>query len=73
VWFGPAYPETREVIVHTKDGKSIRGVLTERSRDYVTLGKAQLVTGQSASAEMGGQVLVFRSEISFIQVLGFRD
>lgn len=73
MWFGPTYPETREVVVHTKDGKSIRGVLTERARDYVTVKKAELLTTQARSSVMEGEAFIFRSEISFIQVMGFRD
>lgn len=72
-WFGPAYPETREIIAHLKDKTSIRGILTERTRDYLTIKKAQIVTAGATSAVMDGEAFVFRNEVSFIQVLGYRD
>lgn len=63
------YPVLRRVIVSTKTGLSIRGYVSAYRRDYLVLRSAEMLRTQGA-LRMDGEVLIERSNVDFIQVLG---
>ena len=73
--FGPRYPVLKRVIVNTKTGKAFRGVLWERRGEYLVLREAELLAagGRSERREVvsvDGDVLIDRSNVDFVQVVG---
>ena len=67
--FPTPYPFARTVIVNTKDGHAFRGVLWERRADFLVLRKAELLKPRSEVVPIDGDVILYRSDVSFIQVL----
>lgn len=59
----------RRVVVHTKDDQSIRGVLTATHRDCFVLAQPEYLQ-QAQPEHLPGEVLVLRSNVSWIQILG---
>jgi hypothetical protein len=66
---GTPYPFARRVIVNTKEGRSFRGVLWQRRADYLVLRDAVLKNPGADPIPVDGEVLIFRADVSFIQVL----
>jgi hypothetical protein len=58
----------RSVIVHTKDGKSIRGLLTQEFADGLVLALPEFLN-ETDPIDLGGELLVHASNISITQVL----
>ena len=63
-----SYPFLRQVIVNLKGGDSFRGVLWRKRRDYLVLRQVTMRRGGKAIT-VDGEILVFRPEVSFVQVL----
>lgn len=57
------------VVVHTRDNRSLRGVLAASYRDCLRLVHAEYLE-EAKPAELDGDVVVLRENISFVQVLG---
>jgi hypothetical protein len=53
--------------VHTTDGRSIRGVLIGEHADVFVLGAPELLRGNDPPAQMGGELLILRERVSFVQ------
>jgi hypothetical protein len=68
-WFGPTYPERRKVIVNTKDDRALRGLLWERNHEYLLLKSAELLEGDARPIPMDGDVIIYKSDVSWLQVL----
>jgi hypothetical protein len=60
--------ERRTVMVHTKDGRSFRGVLVGVYRDSITLAHSATWSGRDQVA-LEGEAHVPRENISFLQTL----
>lgn len=67
--FGPAYPTLRRVIVNLKTGKAFRGVLWQRTREYLLLRQAELLREHEAALGLDGEVLIYSAEVEFMQVV----
>lgn len=63
------YAEKRSVVVNLKTDKAFKGVLWRKGWDYLVLKQAVLLEAGEAKP-VDGEVLIFRSEIDFIQVVG---
>lgn len=59
----------RTVIVHTKDGQSVRGVLCAHHSDRLTLTEAFYLTDKQAELPIDGLAHVPRSNVAWIQEL----
>lgn len=59
---------TRRVVVHTKDDRSIRGLLAGDHADSVTVAQAEYLH-EAQETPVAGDVLVLKSNVSFVQVL----
>lgn len=67
--FGPSYLKRMEletVAVHTKEGRSFRGVLKAVYKDAVVLSSAYLLVEAGGSHEVG-EVVVPRDNLAFLQ------
>lgn len=58
----------RSVVVHTRDGASMRGVLVATYRDCLVLSHANYLAGEGAVA-VDGEVVVPRETVSWLQVM----
>lgn len=56
------------VVVHTKDGMSLRGALIGEYKDAIVLGNASHL-GPDGDTKIDGQAVVLRDQISWIQTL----
>jgi small nuclear ribonucleoprotein (snRNP)-like protein len=65
-WVRHAWRE--KVVVHTKDNRSIRGVLIEASKRELVLREAEYLQ-EGIPAKLEGEVGVPRSNVAFIQKL----
>lgn len=65
----PSYPERQKVVVNTKDGQALQGILWQRDRQYLVLKSTLLVSGHEKPIPIDGDVIVERANVSFIQVL----
>jgi small nuclear ribonucleoprotein (snRNP)-like protein len=66
------YPELRQVLVNLKSGTAFKGVVFQRKSDYLVLKSAEIIQdrGQAAKKQpVDGEVLIFRADIDFIQVI----
>jgi hypothetical protein len=66
---GTPYPVARRMIVNLKDGTRFRGVLWQRRAGWLVLRNAEVLPPNSKPIPMDGEVLVFKSDVSFMQVL----
>lgn len=56
------------VVVHTRSGKSIRGIPTsESSRDEIVLASAELLTENSAPVSLDGRQIIALGNLDFFQ------
>ncbi len=58
--------ERREIIVHTSDGQSFRGLLDAEEIDGLALRAVKLL-GDSGDVPLGGEVFIPRARIEFVQ------
>lgn len=63
------YPTKKRVIVNTKTDKSFRGILWKQRPGYLLLKNAELLEGSGKSVPIDGEVLVYRADVDFVQVL----
>ncbi len=64
------YPMLRKVVINTKTGRAIRGVLWERRGEYLVLRGAELLGERREAVAMDGDVLIDKSNVDFMQVVG---
>jgi len=64
------YPVKRRVVVNTRTDRAFRGVLWQRRWGYLVLREAELVKAGGETVRMDGEVVIDRSNVDFIQVLG---
>ncbi len=67
--FGPPYPCLRRVVVNTKTGASLRGLLWRRRGGYLVLREAEVLVARQAPTPVDGEVAIPMANIDFIQVL----
>lgn len=67
--FAPRYPVRRRVLVNLKEGRAFSGVLWQRQADYLVLRDARLRNPGADPLPVDGEVLIYRADVSFIQVL----
>lgn len=60
----------RKVIVNLKSDKAFRGVLWRRTGEYLVLRDAELLKPRGEVARVDGEVMVYRADVEFIQVVG---
>lgn len=60
--------ERRRVVIHTKDDRSIRGVLTKNYRDCLVLAQAEYLH-EAKPTELEGDAVILRDNVSWLQVL----
>lgn len=58
----------RRVVVHTKDDRSIRGVLTHNYRDCMVLAQPEYLH-EAKPTELEGDAVILRDNIAWLQVL----
>ena len=63
------YPVLRKIIVNTKTGKAFRGVLWRKRGRYLVLREAELLKPSGETTPMDGELLIFRNNVDFLQVL----
>lgn len=68
--FGPRYPCLRRVVVNTRGGSAIRGLLWERKGRYLVLREAELLAPRAAPTPMDGEVAIPVDNVEFMQVVG---
>jgi hypothetical protein len=61
--------ERHEVILHTKSGKTFRGVLWRKTGRWVILKAAALVIAEGQNADLEGDTWVDRDNVDFMQVV----
>lgn len=71
---GPRYPEAERIIINTKSGTTLRGLLLKHWGRYIVLREAELVQSLGKPAgqrpvSVDGEVLVILSDVDFIQVI----
>lgn len=63
----------RRLVVQTKDNQSIEGVLERVNSDSYRLTSAKYLAGSARATQVGGEVLVLKSNFSWAQVLAESD
>ena len=63
------YPTCHKAIVNLKSGTTLRGVIWRRRGGYLVLRQAELLRPREAPMAMDGEVLVYRADVDFIQVV----
>jgi len=63
------YPVKRRVIVNTKSGKAFRGILWKETLDFIVLKQAELLRSGSEVVGMDGEIVIYKTDIDFMQVL----
>ena len=58
----------RTVIAHTRDGKSIRGILAQEYRDSVVLAQPEYLN-ETNPIDLGGEVLILLANVSIVQIV----
>lgn len=67
--FGTPYPQARRVFVHTTEGRSFRGVFWRQRAEFIVLREAMMLAPGHEPTPVDGEVLVYRPQVTFIQVL----
>lgn len=57
------------MVVHTRDGRSLRGVLVGAHRDALGLAHAAVLSEDGGQVSAAGEILVPRDNVSFVQVV----
>lgn len=65
----PGYPYRHAVVVNLKGGRSLRGVLWQRTAGFVVLKGAELLRPRESPLALDGDTLVPFAEIEFMQVV----
>lgn len=65
----PGYPYRQTVIVNLKTGRSLRGVLWQRTAGFLVLKQAALLRPRESPLPMDGEVLVPFDDVEFMQVV----
>ena len=60
----------RRVIVNLKTEKAVRGVLTSKSGPLLEIKDAEVLEGNRPPIPVDGAVLIERSNVDFVQVVG---
>lgn len=68
--FGPSYPERRRISVTTRSNDTYRGVLWEKTREYLLLKSAQQMYHDAPPRTVDGDLLIFRENVELVQVFG---
>jgi len=63
------YPRKRSVIVNLKTGKSFRGILWATRVRFIVLRKAEFLKTRSEAVPVDHELVFYRENIEFIQVL----
>ena len=63
------YPTKIQVIVHLKNNKSIRGFIWKHNSQYLELKQAELLQSTDSTIPMDGEILIYRPDVDFIQIL----
>ncbi len=63
------YPVLRTVLVNTKTGNTLRGVLYRQRRRYLVLKQAEILRSGKEPMAMDGEVVVYADNVDFIQVV----
>lgn len=64
------YPAYRKGLVNLKSGSALRGIIWRRRRGYVILRQAALLRPRESPVAMDGEVMIYREDVDFIQVVG---
>lgn len=59
----------RKVILNLKNDRSFRGILWERRFGVLVLRQAELLKPGGQAVKMDGELVVFKSDVDFIQVV----
>ena len=60
----------KTVLVNLKTDKAFKGVLIEEKKDFILLKNAELIEREAEKIEIAGSLLLEKSNIDFIQILG---
>jgi hypothetical protein len=61
---------TKKCIVNLKSGAAFRGYLVEAKKDLIVLKSSEFIEAGSEPVAVSGEVLIEKSNIEFIQVIG---
>ena len=61
-------PPGRTVIVHTTEGRSLRGIVRASNRYAVELAHVVLIETETESPQLDGRVVIQRDQVELIQV-----
>jgi hypothetical protein len=64
------YPVLKRVIVNTKTGTVIRGLLWQRRGGYLVLKEAELLEPKAKPLAMDGEAAIPEGNVDFLQVVG---
>ena len=69
----PAYPVRARVLVNTQSGEVFRGALWAQEPEFLVLKGATLLRPRNESTPLDGDVVVYRANVAFVQVLGWPE
>lgn len=65
------YPIRRKILINTKTDRTFRGILWKTTGRYLVLKNAEVLLEKNQSRmTMDGEVVIERSNVDFIQVIG---
>lgn len=71
-WTAPAWPYRQSVLVNTLSDQTFRGVLWEKSGEFLVLKSTEMAKNRAEWIRIDGDVVIPRESVEFIQVLGVR-
>jgi small nuclear ribonucleoprotein (snRNP)-like protein len=67
--FGAPYPTLKRVIVNTKSGEAIRGVLWAKRDGWLVVRNAEALQQDGRVIAIDGEALIDKDNVAFMQVL----
>jgi hypothetical protein len=64
------YPVRKRAIINTKSDKTFRGIIWKHNTRFVILKNAELLHSSKQATPVDGEVIVYKEDIDFIQVIG---
>ena len=68
-WPFNRYPVKRQVIVNTKTDRAFKGLLYEKTSDYLLLRDVTMLRGRDTPIALDGEMVIYRDNVDFLQVV----
>ncbi len=68
-WPFNRYPVKQQVIVNTKTDKSFKGLLWQKTSDYLILRGARMLRGRDTPIALDGELVIYRDNVDFLQMV----